>query len=346
MALIALAAHDPGGAAVLAAAAPALRDRGHGLLWLPSGPAARLWREAGEYVPPPMDSEAAAAAIAREQPELLLTGTSFFDGFERTLWSAGRKLRIPSLAVLDSWNNIERRFQFADGSTEQPDALGVIDENSRAQIEAEGWCRARLFVIGQPHLAARTERLKRRRRHRPVGSAKRIAFFSEPIEEDYGRATRGFTQFEIATLAAEALAGSPGVVLDVKPHPRESESGWREWLERTPNARLAADDTETLLAAADGVLGMTTIVLIEAILAGIPALSLQPERPKMLNPVLEEMVSVVTRRTEATAAVRTWFSGLNRPAQPSPRGGELLDGAARLVAAVEDTLCGSGAASA
>jgi hypothetical protein len=338
MALIALAAHDPGGAAVLVATAPALRARGHGLLWLPSGPASRLWREAGEYVPAAMDGAAAAAALAREPPGLLLTGTSFTDGFERALWSAGRKLRIPSLAVLDSWSNLERRFLPAETSSEQPDALGVIDESTRAQIAAEGWCRARMFVVGQPHLAARTERLKRRRKNRPGGSAKRIVFFSEPIEEDYGRAARGFTQFEVATLAAEALAGSPGIVMDVKPHPREADARWRDWLARTPNARLAAEDTETLLAAADGVLGMTTIVLIEACLAGIPALSLQPERPKILNLVLEEMVPVVARRGEAVAAVRSWLSGLDRPAPPSPRGGELLDGAARLVAAAEETL--------
>ncbi|MCC7015699.1 MAG: hypothetical protein IT564_00650 [Rhodospirillales bacterium] len=340
MALIALAAHDPGGASVLVAAAPALRDRGHGLLWLPSGPAARLWREAGEYVPKPMDGPAAAAAVAREQPGLLLTGASFLDDFERKLWFDARRLRIPSFAVLDSWSNLELRFTPVKGSHEQPDVLGVIDERTRKQITDEGWCRARLFVVGQPHLAARTERLKRRRRVRPSGGGKRVMFFSEPIGEDYGRAARGFTQFEVATLAAEALAGSPGVVMDVKPHPREAESGWRDWLVRTPNARLAVEDTETLLAAADGVLGMTTIVLIEAALVGIPALSLQPERPKILNPVLEEMVPVVARREEAMTAVRAWLSGLGRPAEPLPRGAELLDGAARLVAAVEETLRG------
>ena len=340
MAVIALAAHDPGGAAVLAAAAPVLRARGHGLLWLPAGPAVRLWREAGEYVPDAVDAAAAAAAIAQALPGLLLTGTSFFDGFERALWAASRHLRIPSFAVLDSWTNIEQRFLPAETPPEQPDAFGVIDDNTRAQIAAEGWCRARIFVVGQPHLAARTERLKRRRKNRPSGSAKRIVFFSEPIIEDFGPTARGFTQYEVATFVARALDGHPGVVLEIKPHPRESDAGWRDWLALTPNARFAAEDTETLLAAADGVLGMTTMVLIEACLAGIPALSLQPERPKILNPVLEEMVPVVARRGEAAAAVRAWLKGLDRPARPSPRGEELLDGAARLVAAAEEILRG------
>lgn len=340
MALIALAAHDPGGAAVLAAAAPALRARGHGLLWLPAGPAGRLWREAGEYVPAAIDHAAAAAALERESPTLLLTGTSFFEGFERALWSVGRKFRIPSLAVLDSWTNIELRFAPAEGPAEQPDALGVIDDDTRAQIAAAGWCRARIFVVGQPHLAARTERLIRRRKNRPGGSAKRIVFFSEPIIEDFGRDARGFTQFEVATLAAQALAGSPGVVLDVKPHPREAESGWRDWLARAPNARLAAEDTETLLAAADGILGMTTMVLIEATLAGIPALSLQPGRPNILNPMIEEMVPVVAREPDAVAALTGWLSEFGRPLIPSPRIGELLNGAARLVAAAEEIIRG------
>ena len=344
MALIALAAHDPGGASVLAAAAPSLRARGHGLLWLPAGPAARLWREAGEYVPDAVDAEAATAAIAQALPGLLLTGTSFFDGFERTLWMASRHLRILSFAVLDSWTNLELRFTPAEGPAEQPDALGVMDESTRAQIAAEGWCRARLFVVGQPHLAARTERLVRRRRARPRGGAKRIVFFSEPITEDYGPTARGFTQYEVATVVARALDGHPGLVLAVKPHPREADAGWRDWLARTPNARLAVDDTETLLAAADGVLGMTTMALIEACLAGIPALSLQPERPKIYNLVLEEIVPVVARREEAVAAVRAWLEGLDRPTRPSPRGGDLLDGAERLVAAAEEILRGPGPA--
>ncbi len=338
MALIALAAHDPGGAAVVAAAAAPLRERGHGLFWLPAGPAAKLWREAGEYVPEAMDATAAAAAIARELPGLLLTGTSFFNDFERVLWAGARKLKIPSFAVLDAWTNIELRFRPADGDPEQPDALGVMDERTHLRVAAEGWCTARLFVVGQPHLAARTERLRRRRKNRPSESTKRIVFFSEPIEEDFGRAARGFDQFEVATLVAKALTGTPRVALEIKPHPRESESNWRDWVARTPNARFATEDTETLLAAVDGVLGATTMVLIEAAFAGIPTLSLQPERTTITNPVLEEMVPVVTRRADVAGAVRTWLSGLNRPTAPSRQAQELLDGAERLVAAVDEIL--------
>ena len=328
---IALAAHDPGGAAVLAAVAPALRERGHELLWIPAGPAARLWREAGEYVPDAMDG---IAAIEQSLPNLLLTGTSFFKDFERTLWSAARRIGVPSFTDLDGWTNFEVRFVPLDGSAEYPDAFGVMDEATRAQIAAEGWCQARLFVVGQPHLAARTERLKRRRRGRPRG--RRIVFFSEPIAEDYGRAARGFTQFEVATLAAEALAGFPGIVMDVKPHPREADADWRDWLARAPNARLAAEDTETLLAAADGVLGMTSTVLLEACLADIPALSLQPDRPKIINSVLDEMTPVVIRRGEIASAVQTWIENLDCPL--SPRAAEFLDGATRLVAAAEEIM--------
>jgi len=337
VALIALAAHDPGGAGVLAAAAPTLRERGHGLLWLPAGPAAKLWREAGEYVPEAMSAPEAVAAMTREPPALVLTGTSFHDAYERALWAAARKLGIPSFAALDAWTNIERRFRSEDGAHELPLALGVMDEGTRAQIAAGGWCTARLFVIGQPHLAARVDRLRRRRKNRPAGGAKRIVFFSEPIEEDFGPTARGFTQFEAATLAAEALAGSGRITLDIKPHPREAETRWRDWLARAPNARLAGEDTETLLAAADGVLGMTTMALVEAALAGIPTLSLQPDRPAVHNPVLEGMAPVVTRRGDAAGVVRAWLAGVDRPAR-APSAGNLLDDPARLAAAVEEIL--------
>lgn len=338
MARLALAAHDPGGAAVLVAAAPALRGRGHALDWLPAGPATRLWREAGETVPDAMDATA-AAALAVSRPALLLTGTSFHAGFERALWAAARRLGVPSFAALDSWTNIERRFALSEGAPEQPDAFGVPDESTRAEIAAAGWCRARLVVIGQPHLAARTERLKQRRRARRPGRETTIMFFSEPIIEDFGPSARGFTQFEVATLAAEGLAGRAGVLLSIKPHPRESEDAWRDWLTRTPNARLAAEDTETLLGAADGVLGMTTMVLLEARLAGIPVMSLQPGRPAPVNPIVDSLMTVIEQRQTGAAALTAWLAAFDALPPLPPRAEELVaGGAARLVAAVEEIL--------
>lgn len=344
MARLALAAHDPGGAAVLVAVAAVLRARGHDLAWLPSGPATRLWREAGETVPEAMDGTAAAAALAVSRPALLLTGTSFHAGFERALWAAARRLRVPSFAAVDSWTNIERRFALSGGEPEQPDGFGVPDESTRAEIAAAGWCRARLAVIGQPHLAARTERLKQRRRLRLPDRETTIVFFSEPIIEDFGPSVRGFTQFEVATLAAEGLAGRAGVFLSIKPHPRESEGAWHDWLVRTPNAGLATEDTETLLGAADGVLGMTTMVLLEARLAGIPVMSLQPDRPALVSPIIDSLMTVIAQRQAASAALMAWLAAFDVPPPPlPPRAEELIaGGGARFVAAVEEILARPG----
>ena len=168
-------------------------------------------------------------------------------------------------------------------------------------------------------------------------------FFSEPIAEDYGRAARGFTQFEVATLAAEALAGFPGIVMDVKPHPREADADWRDWLARAPNARLAAEDTETLLAAADGVLGMTSTVLLEACLADIPALSLQPDRLSPVNSAVDSTVPIVVRRSAIAAALAEWLAALASPTAPPPWAQALLSGGSeRLAAAVEEMIAGFG----
>lgn len=347
MARLALAAHDPGGAAVLAAAAPALRDAGHDLAWLPAGPAAKLWHEAGETVSEALDVAAATATLERLAPDLLVTGTSFHDGFERALWAAARRLGVPSFAVLDAWSNIARRFQSPDGSREQPDAFGVMDEATRADVAAAGWCRARLFVIGQPHLAARTERLKQRRqnRHGGVGRQfeKQIVFFSEPILEDFGPTARGFTQFEVATLVAEVFTGSAAVRLAIKPHPRESEVVWLDWLANVPNVRLATEETEAILGVADGVLGMTTMVLLEACLAGIPALSLQPGRPTPANPIIDSMLPIITRRADAAGTLSAWVAGLTSPPPPPPSARDILaGGGARMTEAVYEILTSAG----
>ncbi|CAA7618674.1 hypothetical protein [Magnetospirillum sp. UT-4] len=294
MATLLLAAHDPGGARVLLAAAPELRRRGHALAFLPAGPAAAIWA-----------SEALVAEAG--SADLLLTGTSFHSGFEKALWRWAAERGMPSLALLDAWTNLDIRFD--DGP---PDCIGAIDHGQRAELVSRPWCDCRVSVTGQAHLQAVAAGLASRRTGRR-NQPPLLVYFSEPVSLDYpGAASPGYDQVSVLRAVAAAL---PPCRLVVRPHPRDDVEAWRAAL--PPGVELGGD-TETLLAEADAVVGMHTMVLIEAALGGIPVLAVQPGRTRRINPVIEEAaaIPVVTAPDDLAPALARLLSGA--PPAPCP----------------------------
>lgn len=308
------AAHDPGGARYLSAAAVAARARGDDVAFLGRGPALMLWRNGGEAVSSSMDDIGAAFDLA-------VTGTGFGD-FERLTWPRFRELRVPVLAVVEGWTNLALRFGApqGDGPREKvlPDAVAVVDDATKNRLMAKPWCTIPVHVTGQPHLEliSRALRVLRAERHaqrdaRPA----QLVFFSEPIVADYGRTARGFDQFTIASTLVDALEKWPDVELVIQPHPREDVSAWRDWRARGEvKADLSDRTTEALLAEADGVLGMTTMVLLEAYLASVPCLSLQMGRPSPVNPAVDRFVPVVLDRQRLPRAISEFMSAVTRRA--------------------------------
>lgn len=330
MARFLFAAHDPGGAHLLSAVAPLIRARGHEIVFAAAGPTARLWTEAG-FAP---QSVAAAAEIDADGIDAVATGTGFGD-FERGVWLWARERGWPTLAAIDAWTSLARRFQ-TDAGPVEPDAVAVLDTPATRELEALNWWRARLITVGQPHLEAQTAALAARRAELPGHDGPpRIVFFSEPVREDYGT-TRGFDQFEVFAGLMVRLPSAWRIDLTVKPHPREDWARWQKILPR--GVELAEAATPELLIGADGAVGMTTMVLIEAHLLGLPVLSLQPARTGNANPLVDDIGTPVLRWQEFAAAWRDFHAAVGRPQPVAERFGGLLDRAAeRLADAIEAT---------
>lgn len=306
MARLLLAAHDPGAARVLLAGMPELRRRGHELLLTAAGPALEIWRAAGEGV----GAEVLEVAA-------VVTGTSFHADFDGALWRRARDAGRPSAAIVDGWTNLERRF-----ATGHPDLVLLAGPAELPGI--------RTLVIGQPHLEQAAGVLRRARAGRPANPTPVVAFFSEPVDGDYpGDSSPGYDQHSVFSAVAAALP--PGCRLVVQPHPREDGDSWA--------GADRAHSTAALLAEADLVVGMTSAVLLEAALAGIPTLAVQPGRTRRLNPVLEDIatIPVVTEPDDLAARLATMVA--------VGQGGEcplaaVLDGSTRRFADAIDALCG------
>jgi hypothetical protein len=202
---------------------------------------------------------------------------------ESILWSACRKLGIASLAFLDQWQNYRIRFS-SDGENldSLPDFINAIDGVGRAEMRAEGFPSERLLTFGHPYLDLFTSDVRKRRATRVAGGVRRIGFVSEAIREFYGH-SRGYDQWDAFRLFFEQLSerrdAEPFEVL-VKLHPKESASehigtGFSSdrFSVRFLRNEVSAED---FLTHVDEVWGMTSILLIQSYLCGVPTFSIQP----------------------------------------------------------------------
>ena len=338
MAEMVFAAHDPGGALMLEATRNAAQLRGHELRFVGSGPAASIWRRVGLEVCEVGPGSPYDKMVAL--PDLVVTGSGFGD-FERNFWKWAQTRDCPTMAVIDSWTNMGRRFQ-VEGGFDFPHAIAVVDEDARSRLIADSGCDVPIFVTGQAHLQQQTARLSQRRAMKlGVIDIPHLVFFSEPIDIDYGSKVRGFDQYEVFEQLCGVLDLQQTMHLEVKPHPRESWDRWQQLISNhktTNNHRITITEApaDELLVTIDGVLGMTSMVLLEAHLLGIPVLSLQPGRTSVVNAVLEDNMRPVLHNGGMAASMVRFLDCLGTKSPVSPRTAKFLhDADKRTVAAIE-----------
>ncbi|MBP2316826.1 hypothetical protein [Azospirillum soli] len=295
--------------------------------------------------------EAWIARLRHLAPDLVVTGTSYHADFSRCLWLAARTVAVRTVAVLDAWINLGERWRFADGRTSQPDALCVIDETIRQEAREVHGFSGTVHVVGQPHLEAVVARVAVRRAGRTPSSRPLLIFFSEPTAEFHtGPEYPGYDQFTSLDAFFAALPPGVGMELLVRPHPKEGPEvteRYRKRLGAWIEGRLTNEDPEALLAMADGVIGMTTMVLIEAALLGIPALSLQLDRTRIVNPAVDRLpgIATVTEATRLPECLRSFLARVTSSApagEPIPAGGLAMPGNAgdRLMRALKEEMAG------
>jgi hypothetical protein len=220
-----------------------------------------------------------------EQPKLVLTGTSAKPKLDLALWSHARANNIPTVAVLDHWMNYSERFADEQGSYRSaPDAIAVMDEVAYREMAASGCPTERLVVTGQPafdeftNLTPEREQQLRHLSLRELGvdeGEMLLVFASDP------RAGRSLQLFlDAAQKSSMRLPNRLQVI--VKLHPletalvndvvRRNRSFSVRALRHFPQLKL--------IAAADLVVGMDSVLLLEAALMGKRAISVQPSGAK------------------------------------------------------------------
>ncbi len=287
------AAADPGGANVIAAflhGAPELAPLAEPVWTLPvsasrfaeRGIAARCFSQDR------CEPEAAKAWADQPRPSALVTGTSMGVQLEAILWRLAEADAVPTLAWLDQWTNLECRFQAG-----RPGWVAAIDTEQRGDLMALGFKADRVLIAGQPYLSFLGAPAESKFEDKPLPSTVRaLLYVSEPYSRDYALGLQdsiGFDEFDVFDViyetATQALEISRDLRIDlaIKLHPYEGADPYCRRLtelSRQPrlNLRLIGGDKsgQEAVGSSDIVVGVSSILLLEAMLLGKPTLSLRP----------------------------------------------------------------------
>ena len=347
-----IAARDAGAAAALAPVARALIAEGRfAAVIVAHGKAVAVFERAGLPVLALAQEPAEAeidALLVRDRVRCLLTGTSMRPERDDLLWAGARRAGIGSLAVLDHWCNYAERFTRRTPFDTLPDAIAVMDDVARDALVAAGCPPATLRVTGQPYfddLLERIAALDRAQVRRELGvelDRRLVVFASEPQKRYYGT-TLGFSEDTSLAAVIDALGRiDPDALLLVKLHPlQEDKAHDMVHAERPPvEVRvLRAYPATHLVVAADAVLGMTSVFLLEGAMGGRPTLSIRPggdPDDHFLSRHAGAITSVVNSGGVEAALAQALARGIG-----APRGTDVGAGAVARVVGLIDELATS-----
>lgn len=256
------------------------------------------------------DAGTAARVLAALRPDVLLTGTSRREAAPRDAlwWVAARDAGIPSVALLDHWIGYAQKFITTTPFDSTPDVIAVMDAYARDQLREAGCRDARLVVTGHPAFDALMTadvagRATARERWHARANAPVLLFASEPIASDVG-ALRGYDETDALALLLRALGDAP-FQLVIRPHPREHPASLQRVLDehgRAARVEVTLSGREAV-AGADLVVGMTSVLLLEAAVTGRPVLSIQPGAREPWTDHFQTLVTTV----ESVESARAWL---------------------------------------
>lgn len=302
-----LFAEDPGAVNYISPLVLALMRTEHSILLLSAGVATELFQSKGINSQAVTNNDEAVRLFLDTAPDLLVVGTSEnLDSPAFDLISAAKEIECVSIGVVDFYANAAYRFRGRTNHplTFAPDWLIVPDEFTAKEYEALGFLKQKIFVAGHPHyddLIKTKEKLEREGRDalraklfpNALADQMIIVFASElstglnaeqyQSSSDYTLAGRGSAVGRTEIVVEELLDSinrlidhgfkKPYIVL--RRHPKETLSDLSDYTHEFNLVSQGGNPLE-LIYAADIVVGMSSMLLAEAYVLGVPVLSILP----------------------------------------------------------------------
>ena len=277
------------------------------------------------------DENSLREIISRCRSRQLVIGTGALDGLCQSAMVLCQTLQVRFKSFVDHWTWFKERYTYADEWI-LPDKIAVIDDIAFQEAKRSGLPENRLIIVGHPHLEQLTivpDGLKRRadawRQNHQLEKEFIVGFVSEVYRDDYPVGSEhypGFDEYEVYQDLEKAIeemnhARKPALV--VKPHPRECHNKYPIVPGEYPKIVFEGFDTRLFLEVCDTVVGMESMLLVEAAILGKTTISYLPRRDRdddFIGRRLKLMKSCYSQRRLADALIevtsstpRSRFSG-------------------------------------
>lgn len=292
-------AGDPGGARALLAVLKYLSIKhepfsiiDHGYL---GREAPREWPRIS--LPPDVSGDQCEYYFKDEHVPVFIFASSVTDALPLHLARIAKRFGVPVIHLLDHWGNYTKRLETDGKQRLLPDIYAVMDELALLEAKREGIPENILKITGHPCLStiadelSEFQKVSREKRLETWGFSPEkflIIFISEPIGQDTtsGHLTQwneDYTEKNILQDVIEYFQPySEHVQFGIVVHPRENPETLKNIWERSSRLLqggiLHILDGRQAIFLADGVIGMSSILLYEAWLIGRPVLSIPPPR--------------------------------------------------------------------
>lgn len=208
--------------------------------------------------------------LESERWDLVLTGTSVLSDMEKLTWRLCQENSIPCVALCDMWTEYKLRLADKTGKL-LIDNLLVIDKRMEREIKAIFDTSFRIQIVGSPHFAQLLKSRKQTQTRRQF-----IRFISEPMAALFPKAKAH--EFNVAEIVIDTLK-QLGLVssLLLRPHPQDDSEGWRRFAYDYQKDGLCLDNEPSWACplSTKAAIGLSSMMLIELAIAGIPVASFQ-----------------------------------------------------------------------
>jgi hypothetical protein len=355
-------AEDPGALAYLEGVPDAIRNLGFSVCVLACGDPSPHCLGMHECVPV-RDLAQAEALVWSAQPAAIVVGTCENpDAMAHALTQSAKARGIASIGLVDGPANAAYRFR---GRTSMPlayapDWLVVPDSQTRARFIDLGVPSERVRACGHPRLDAirvarerssEERRLALRHHFWPTSGDRKVVVFASELStgldasqfmhsSDYtlagisGSSLRTEIVLEEFLRAADDLDPRPYLVLRL--HPKTTREMFWRYLDGFDTCS-AQEPVIDVLQAADAVVGLTSIILDEALVLGRPVMSIVPRRSETawLRGAALGLIPVVCSREAIAPGIQVLLE-TSRGAELAAIDELMPPGAARNVAAFID----------
>ncbi len=224
-------------------------------------------------------------------PDILITSATSLpdkDMSEKYLWENAKRIGIKSIAFLDQWQNYAIRFSGIKEDQKliyQPDFINAINQIAINEMLPLGFHKKSLLAFGHPYLSSIKFTLANIDKNRILANMKIedtkevFLFISEAIKENFSN-SRGYDQYIVLDLFLQHMMNRKNISIVIKLHPKDDAKKFNDIFKRYSELDLKIVKNEytslEMISIANTIVGMTSIMLIEAYILGKHVISFQP----------------------------------------------------------------------